>query len=100
MSMCCTVLFRVDVVGEAKPLPDSIKQKSVKHYIPDEASIWRSNKVNRWHGHLPPYRRVSCAYEEKAEERDVVVNVCRLLRKQRAHLDGTEMQLICFWAFD
>lgn len=82
---------------QVTPLPGHIPQAKAKKFLPAGASAWRANVQKRWMGHMQGRRRVSSAFDSVEDERRALVDVLRVLWRQKSELEGRPIAEICPW---
>lgn len=68
-------------------LPKTIPQSEAKRWIPEGASVWRSNTRNEWWGHYPPFKRVVVPWTI-GQEADAMREAIRRLWRQHLEYRG------------
>ena len=63
-------------------------QADAKRFVPDGASIWRSNTRGEWCGHCPPFKRCSESFAKHGNSEQALQSLLRTLWTQKLSKDG------------
>ena len=77
-------------------LPGVLVQAEVRDYCPSESRIWKNNVHAGWHGHCPPFRRISATVAAEGSEHAAATTVLKSLWLQHCHLHGCTLVDTCF----
>ena len=72
------------------PNLSNMKQAAAKKHIPPGSSIWRGTDKNTWHGHMPPYSRVTGNPAREGSEVEALHYVFRCLLTGWCILNGVK----------
>ena len=74
----------------ACPKLSTIDHADANKFTPPRTSIWRGLKKGSWHGHAPPFQRVSGTIEREGSEKGALLKVLRCLWTAWCTLNGCE----------
>ena len=77
-------------------LPGLLAQAEVRDCCPSESRIWKNNVHAGWHGHCPPFRRISATVTAEGSEHAAATKVFKSLWLQECHLHGCTLVDACF----
>lgn len=77
-------------------MPDALLQSEVRNFCPPGTKIWKNNTHVGWHGHCPPFRRMSATVATTGSEKAAASKVLKTLWLQYCHAHGCSLADACF----
>jgi len=77
-------------------LPGVLVQAVVRDYCPPGTQVWKNNVHVGWHGHCPPFRRISATVATAGSEHAAATQVLKSLWLQHCHKEGQSLVDLCF----